>query len=142
MQELTALRQRVESHDFQGAIVIITELEVMYLEAKLNTIHLYLVNLMLHLIMQDAEDRSTRAWERSIMSSVNRIKLINRRRMDGGYYVKPRQLGKLIDEAYPEALQEASFEVFEGEYSHVVLNKIVEPTQIKLQATALLDFNK
>ncbi|MGV2828897.1 hypothetical protein [Myxosarcina sp. GI1(2024)] len=59
MYELQELRARIETEDYQGALAIIDELEEMSKDDKLNKIYSYLVVLLIHLIKQNAEQRST-----------------------------------------------------------------------------------
>ena len=117
MQELEELRKRIEHQDYEGALQILDELDEMSKDDKLNKIYSYLVILLMHLIKQEAEQRSTRSWERSIENSSDRIKQINKRRKSGGYYATSEELDALIIEAFPKALKEASYEAFEGQYS-------------------------
>ena len=75
MDELIELRERIENQDYQAALEIVDELEEMSKEDKLNKIHSYLVILMLHLIKQAAENRTTKSWDRSILNSTSRINI-------------------------------------------------------------------
>ncbi len=66
MEELTMLRQYIEGHNYQEALLLIEEMEEMSKEDKLNKIYSYGVILLLHLIKQAAEKRTTRSWDFSI----------------------------------------------------------------------------
>ena len=140
MYELVELRKRIEQQDYVGALQIIDELEEMSKEDKLNKIHSYMVILMLHLIKQLVEERTTSSWDRSIMNSVDNINLINKRRKAGGYYANRSLLEEIFDEAYPRAIREASFEAFEGKLSHLELSKKVDSHWLKTKTISLLDF--
>ena len=86
MFELEELRKRIEQRDYVGAMQIIDELDEMSQEDKLNKIYSYCVVLLLYLVKQDAEQRSTSSWERSILNSVDNINRVNKRRKVKGYY--------------------------------------------------------
>ena len=137
MDELQELRKRIEEKDYVAALQIIDELEEMSREDKLNKVYSYVVILLLHLIKQEAEQRTTSSWNRSIDNSVSRINRINKRRKAGGYYADRALLLEIIDEAYFEALREASYEAFEGKLSDQELGEKVNPQQIKNKAIEL-----
>lgn len=94
MYELQELRARIEAEDYQGALAIIDELEEMSKDDKLNKIYSYLVVLLIHLIKQNAEQRSTASWERSLKNSLKYIHKTNKRRRSGGYYVSTDEISK------------------------------------------------
>ena len=73
MFELTELRHSIEAKDYSKALTIIDELEAMSLEDKISRIYSYGVILLIHLIEQSAEQKTTRSWENSIKNSVFRI---------------------------------------------------------------------
>ncbi|NEQ12218.1 MAG: DUF29 domain-containing protein, partial [Moorea sp. SIO4E2] len=86
MEELTLLRQLIEEKKYHKALEIVDELEEMSREDKLNKIYSYAVILLLHLIKQEVEKRTTRSWEFSIYNASKNIKRVNKRRKSGGYY--------------------------------------------------------
>jgi hypothetical protein len=61
MEELFTLKQLLLKGDIQGAIAIVEELEEMSRDDKINAISSYAVILLLHLIKQQAENRTTRS---------------------------------------------------------------------------------
>lgn len=140
MNELQELRERIENQDYQGALKIVSELEEMSVEDKLNKIYSYMVILLIHLIKQQAEDRTTSSWDRSIFNSVKYINRTNKRRKAGGYYATRETLVEIIDEAYEHALTEASFEVMNGKLKVEELAQQVDREVIKTKAIALLEF--
>ena len=137
MNELQELRKKLENHDYQGALAIINELEEMSLEDKLNKIYSYTVVLLIHLIKQEAENRTTSSWERSIFNSVKYINKTNKRRA-GGYYASEESLREIINEAYDHALKEASYEAFEGKMDLLELEKKLNREAIEKKAIALI----
>ena len=138
MNELIELRKRIEERDYVNALIIVDELEEMSKEDKLNKIYSYLVILMLHLIKQSVEERNTSSWERSIFNSTDDINRVNKRRKSGGYYADLDVLKELIDEAYPRAVKEASYEIYGGKYSPAQID--VDEQEIKDKAIALLEY--
>ena len=139
MNELQELRESIERQDYVKALQIVDELEEMSVEDKLNKIYSYMVILLLHLIKQEAEQRTTSSWERSIFNSVKYINRTNKRRKTGGYYADRETLLEIIEEAYDHALKEASFEAFEGKLTTQELNQKVNREGIKGKAIALLE---
>lgn len=139
MNELQELREKIEQQDYQGALEIVNELEEMSVEDKLNKIYSYTVILLIHLIKQEAEGRTTSSWDRSIFNSVKYINRTNKRRKAGGYYASLEVLRQIIDEAYDHALTDASFEAFEGKLNVDELSQKIDPSLIKMKAIALLE---
>ena len=151
MYALQELREKIEQQDYQGALLIVNELEEMSVDDKLNKIYSYVVILLVHLIKQEAEGRTTSIWNRSIYNSVKYINKTNkrhnavlgvslmsdcdkRRRRSGGYYASDEVLQEIIDEAYDHALSEASFEAVEGKMNPKELGEKVNPDKIKQDA--------
>ncbi|MEH1918958.1 DUF29 family protein [Nostoc sp.] len=94
--------------------------------------------LLLHLIKQQAENRTTRSWEVSIRNSVREIQRENKRRQAGGYYLAPEELLEILAEAYLNAIDEASLEVEEGRYEAQELEKLVNQEKIINRALTLI----
>ena len=109
MNELQELREKIEQQDYQGALLIVNQLEEMSVDDKLNKIYSYVVILLIHLIKQEAEQRTTSSWTRSIYNSIKYISKTNKRRRSGGYYASNEMLQEIIDEAYDHALTAVSY---------------------------------
>ena len=84
---------------------------------------------------------STSSWDRSIFNSIDNINRTNKRRKSGGYYANSDVLQEIIDEAYPRAIKEASFEAFEGKLTVDLLEEKVDLDSIKKKAILLLECN-
>jgi len=138
MEELLTLRQHLENHDYDAALTIVTELETMSKEDKLNKIYSFAVVLLIHLIKQAAEKRSTRSWEFSIYNATKEIKRINKRRKAGGYYATTEELEEIIEDAFETALKKAALEAFEGQYTEQELSLKIDSSEIKQQAICLI----
>ncbi|MEH2112804.1 DUF29 family protein [Nostoc sp.] len=138
MEELLTLKNLLVRGDVQGALIIVEELTEMSRNDIIKTIRSYAVILLLHLIKQQAENRTTRSWEVSIRNSVREIQRENKRRKAGGYYLTPEELLETLAEAYLNAIDEASLEVEEGRYEAEELEKLVNREEIINRALALI----
>jgi hypothetical protein len=138
MEELLQLRQLIESQQYDQALKLVDELEEMSKEDKLNKIYSYTVILLLHLIKQEVEKRSTRSWEFSIYNASKQIKRVNKRRKSGGYYAQEAELQEILDDAWETALKKASLEVCEGIYTEQELGKKIDADLIKNKALNLI----
>ena len=138
MEELITLRKYIEEKDYIKALELVGELEEMSKEDKLNKIYSYAVILLVHLIKQQAEQRTTRSWEVSIDNSVREIKRTNRRRKSGGYYASKEELIETIDEAFEAAIKRASLEAFEGRHDDDELAQMIDIAKVKQAALDLI----
>ncbi len=138
MEELLELRQHIEAGRYTDALVLIGEMEEMSRDDKINKIASYIEVLLLHLIKQSAEARSTRSWEVSIRNALVNIVRTNKRRKAGGYYLSDDEVFLAIDESYPNALRHASLEAFEGIRSPDQLSEMINESAIKEEALGLI----
>ena len=138
MEELIELRSLVQRGELESALSMIDELEEMSKDDKINKIYSYVVILLLHLIKQAAEKRSTSSWEVSIRNSVISIQRTNKRRKAGGNYLSDREIIEILEDAYDRALDNAQLEAFGGAYNASALGKMVNQTEILAQARKLL----
>ncbi|WP_017716253.1 DUF29 family protein [Kamptonema formosum] len=138
MEELFTLKDLLLKGDISGALVIVEELEEMSRDDKISNVGSYAVILLLHLIKQQVENRTTRSWEESIENSAWEIQKKNKRRKAGGYYLNPEELRQVLEEAYPRALKKASREVEEGRYNAATLETLVNREDILNRALALI----
>jgi hypothetical protein len=127
MEELITLRKYIEEKDYLKALDLVGELEEMSKEDKLNKIYSYAVILLVHLIKQQAEKRSTRSWNVSINNSVREIKRTNQMRKSGGCYASQEELIETIDEA------------FEGIHDDDELEQMIDVAQVKQAALNLIN---
>lgn len=134
MQELTELRTYIEQQRYPEALSLITEMEEMSREDKINKIYSFMEILLLHLIKQEAERRTTRSWDLSIRNAIRQIARINQRRKTGGVYVETTELQQIIAESYQPALERAALEAFEGQYDEQKLAQMVNRDQIEKNA--------
>ncbi|CAN2040238.1 DUF29 family protein [Candidatus Magnetomoraceae bacterium gMMP-15] len=138
MEELFELKSYIMEGRYDDALSLIGELEEMSKDDKINNIHSYAVILLMHIIKQHAENRSTKSWERSIYNSVQKIALINKRRKSRGYYLKNKELDEILSSAFKPALKNASFEAFEGKYDEIELASKINKEDIKNEALEII----
>ena len=139
MEELITLRKYIEEKDYIKALELVAELEEMSKEDKLNKIYSYAVILLVHLIKQQAEKRTTRSWDVSLNNSVREIKRTNKRRKSGGYYANRDELIETIDEAFEAAIERAALEAFEGRHDSDELQQLIDVEKVKEIALDLIN---
>jgi len=139
MEELLELKKLIHQGNIQDALLLISEMEEMSKEDKINKIYSYCIVLLVHLIKQNAEKRTTRSWQVSIDLAVDKIQRINKRQKAGGTYMNNSELRELLGQAYRVALKQASLEAFEGIYDANALGKMVDFPTIINQAMNLIE---
>jgi transposase len=138
MEELLELRELLLADRVADALLLVEEMTEMSKDDKLNKIFSFGVILLLQLIKQAAEQRSTRSRETSILNAVKQIQRINQRRKAGGTYLTLEELRETLEDAYSSALRQAALEAFEGRYEAAELAQMVEQTAVIDQAIALI----
>lgn len=138
MEELLELKARLLKGDLKGSLAIVEDLEEMGRKGIIKTIRSYAVILLLHLIKQQAESRTTRSGEVSIRNSVREIQRENQRRKAGGYYLTSTELREVLAEAYLNVIDEASLEVQEGRYEPEELENLINRNKLLDRAFSLI----
>jgi len=138
MEELAELRNYIQSERYAEALLLIDELEEMSKEDKLNEIHSHAIIVLLYLIKQHAEQRSSRSWGFSIANAIHQITRINKRRKSGGHCADEALLRESFQEAFPIALKRTSLEAFEGKFDELKLEAKINTDQILEDAFSLL----
>ena len=138
MEELYELRSYIEQGKYPEALVLLGEMEEMSRDDKINKIASFLEILLLHVIKQQAEKRTTRSWDVSIYNAVTQIRRTNKRHKAGGNYLNREELQEAVEEAYDTAIHLASLEAFGGVYEPAELAKMVDENQIKAKALRLI----
>ncbi len=134
MEELLELKEYILRHDYDAALALVEELEEMSKKDIINNVRSYAVIVLLHLIKQELEERTTKSWDISIANSVLEIQSLNRRRKAKGNYLDLEELQEVLIDAWPQAVNLASKEAFEGILNaSTILKKVSEP-EIILQA--------
>ncbi len=138
MEELFTLRKYIEAKNYKEALALIDELEEMSKDEKINKVESYIVILLIHLIKQKAENRTTKSWNLSIKESLRRIYKTNKRRKAGGFYLSDEDMQDAITESYPDALLRASAEVLDGTLDEQALDQKIDAAEIKSIAYQLI----
>ena len=110
MEELLELKQLLLQGDIKGSLALVEDLEEMGRKAIIDKIRSYTIIVLLHLIKQQAENRTTKSWDVSIRNSIREIMNVNKRCKAGGYYVPLKELKEILVAAYANALDLASLE--------------------------------
>lgn len=126
LDELDELREAIKTGDYSQALILIDELDEMSRDDKINKIGSYMRVLLIHLIKQTTEQRSTRSWDAWINAALRQIARTNKRRKSGGYYLDDDSLAEALAEVWPDALEWAAIEAFEGVYSIDELSEMVD----------------
>lgn len=137
MEELLELKELVSKHDLRSALLLIEELIEMSKSDIINNIRSYAIILLLHLIKQVVEDRTTKSWDITLANSSLEIKSLNRRRKSKGNYLDNQELKELFVEALPQAINLASKEAFEGIYSAFEIERRVIDSGVDVVGRAL-----
>jgi len=124
--------------DIKGSLAIVEDLEDMSKNGTISTIRSYAVILLLHLIKQQAENRTTRSWDVSIRNSVREIQRQNKRQKVAGYYLSDQELTDTLNDAYLNALDAASLEVESGRYQSEQLEAIIDKNKLISAAFLLI----
>ena len=130
MEELYELRAYIESEQYKEALLLLDEMEEMGRDDKINRISSFMEVLLVHLIKQAAEQRTTRSWDVSIRNALRQIVSINKRRKAGGWYFTDEEINAALEEAYESALDSASLEVYEGKYTAEEMYTMVDRAKI------------
>lgn len=131
------MRSLLEAGRYPEALTLLAEMEEMSRDDKINKIEAHLHILLLHLIKQQAEKRTTRSWDLSIRNAARAILRTLKRRKAGGFYLTREEVVDAIVEIFPPALDSAAAEVFEGRYSPRDLRQLINAEQIRSEAIKL-----
>ena len=138
MEELLELKTLLTEGKVSDALALVDEMTEMSKGDKINKISSYAKILLLHLIKQQAEKRSTRSWDLSIENAVDEIQKINRRRKAKGTYLSDEELKEALQDSYRIALSKAAAEAFEGRYSREEIAHIIDYDRLIADALSLI----
>ncbi len=143
MEEILELKDCLLNHQYERAMTIVEELELMGRQDKINNLESFLIILLIHLIKIQVEKRVTRSWRSSILNSLREIQKRNKLGKKS-QYIKPNQWGKHFDAIFPDAIFKAADEAFGGIEikelrSLVNLNVLQKNTLELLELTYTLD---
>ncbi len=137
-EELEQLRQYLETGQLDAAFGLLDEMDEMSRDDKIHKIQSYMHVLLVHLIKQAAEHRTTPSWERSVRNALFWIPRINRRRKAGGWYISTDELREALADIYEHALDNAAAEVLDGEHTTASLGALVDRDQLLAQAYEMI----
>ncbi|OQW93046.1 MAG: hypothetical protein BWK79_13205 [Beggiatoa sp. IS2] len=138
MEELFELRAAIEQQRYADALILLGEMEEMSRDDKLHKIRSFVIILLIHLIKQAAEQRTTRSWDCSIQNAVEEIQYVNKRRKVNRYYLSEDELHEVISDAYSTAIRRAALEAFEGQHTGEQLAQQVNRQVIEAKALELI----
>ena len=130
MEELYELRQYIGSGRYKDALLLLDEMEEMSRDDKINKISSFMEVLLVHLIKQAIEKRTTQSWDVSIRNSLRQIIKINKRRKTGGWYLTNEEILKALEDAYESALDSASLEVSGGKYTVEEISAMIDKSEM------------
>jgi Domain of unknown function DUF29 len=138
MEELDQLRKYLVSGQYDAALLLLDEMEEMSRDDKITRIASFMEILLLHLIKQEVEQRTTPSWERSIHNALRAIVRLNKRRKAGGYYLTDAELQATLEETFDDALYNVSFEARGGQHSVAELGDMIDRRAALQRAFELL----
>jgi hypothetical protein len=138
MDELFELRRHLEAGDYNAALQVLDELDEMSRKDTIYKIQSFMEILLIPLMKQHAERRTTRSWELSIRLSCRRIQRLNKRRKAGGWVLTKEALLEALEEVYDDAVERAAFEAFEGQNTTDELAAMLNRHEVLEQALALI----
>jgi uncharacterized protein DUF29 len=130
MEELYELRTYIETGKYQEALLLLDEMEEMSRDDKINRISSFMEVLLVHLIKQAVEKRTTRSWDVSIRKALRQIMKINKRRKAGGWYLTEEELRIALEEAYASALDSAALEALGGRYTTEEISAMIDRSEM------------
>lgn len=138
MEELLELKSLLTEGKVSDALALVEDMTEMSKDDKINKISSYAKILLLHLIKQQAEKRSTRSWDLSIENAVDEIQKTNRRRKAKGTYLSAEELKDALEDSYRIALSKAAAEAFEGRYSREEISQMIDYDRLMADALNLI----
>lgn len=138
MEEILQLKEYLLEARYDEALLLVDELEEMAKDDKITRIGSYAVVLMMHLIKQEVEQKTTRSWDLSILEALDRIHDSNSRRKAHGIYLKAPELRETLEAKFSHALRRASAEIHEGKFTVRELVHLVNKAGIVEKALHLI----
>jgi len=138
MEELLELKELLIQKDFEGAYALVEDLEEMGKKGVARNIRSYAKVLLLQLIKQQVEQRTTKSWDISIRNSIREIKDLNTRPSSKGTYLNNEQLREVIAGAIDSAIDQASIEAAEGIYEARQIEQKIDRNELVKRAIALI----
>ncbi|MFY7997340.1 MAG: DUF29 family protein [Candidatus Kapaibacteriota bacterium] len=138
MDEILQLREYLVEARYDEALLLIDEMEEMAKDDKITRIGSYAVVLLVHLIKQEVEQRTTRSWDVSIAEALDRIHDSNARRKAHGVYLKAPELQAIMEAKFGHALRRAASEIHDGKFTAKELVRLVDKVPLIGKALHLI----
>lgn len=138
MEELLELKELIQVGNYNDALLLIEDLEEMGKKGIENNIWSFARVLLIHLIKQQVENRTTKSWDVSIDNSVERIKNLNQRPKDRGNYLNDEELYDVVVSAWNSAVRQASLEAAGGIYEARQIEEMVNKTELVEKAFGMV----
>ena len=138
MEELLELKELLQHREIDKALLLVEDLEEMGKKGITRNIRSYAIILLLHLIKQQVEQRTTKSWSTSIRNAVREIQDLNTRPQAKGFYLSEEELKELVEAAWDSAIDKAALEAAEGIYNFRQLEALVNKTELIEQALVLI----
>ena len=113
-----------------GALALLDEMEAMAKDDKIDHIASYIQVLLVYLVKQAVEQRTTKSWQASIRNALYHICRTNKHRKASGWYLTEAELSEIIEEVYDAALNWAAQEACEGLYTAEQLATMHDRAQV------------
>jgi hypothetical protein len=137
-EELEQLRQYLETGQLDAAFGLLDEMDEMSRDDKIHKIQSYMHVLLIYLIKQAAEHRTTPSWDRTIRNALFWIPRINRRRKAGGWYIPADDLQEALADVYEHALDSAAAEALGGAHTAASLGSLIDRERVLAQAYEMI----
>jgi hypothetical protein len=134
MEELLELRTYIETGQYGEALTLVNEMTAMAKKDTINRIGSFVRIVLIHLIKEHAERRTTRSWRNSIKFALEEISELNQREHSRGVYMDAEALRTSIEKRFSLALDKASEEAWEGKYSRREILAMISAEAIKTEA--------
>ena len=138
IQELIDLKQSIIEGRYDDALALVDEWELMSKEQILQKIESFLVRLLVPLIKNQVEQRLTNSWAASIRDSVLKIQRLNLKANKTSYYIDVDEWERDLENAFKDAVFEASVEVKNGIYKPNQLQEIADKVWVLDTAKRLI----
>lgn len=139
IEELIDLKESIIEGRYDDALAIVDEWELMSKEQILQKIESFLVRLLVHLIKNQVEQRLTNSWAASIRDSVLKIQRLNLKANKTSYYIDVDEWDRDLENAFKDAVFEASVEVNKGIYKPHQLYDIADKAWVLDAAKRLIN---
>lgn len=130
MEELLELKELLINGEVESALLLVGDLEEMGKKGVARNIRSYAKVLLLHLVKQQAEKRTTKSWDTSIRNAVREIKDVNARPKSKGTYLSDEELYETISAARDSAIDEAAIQCCEGAYEAWQIKEMVDENEL------------